>query len=34
MSEKKRVFYGYLGRSFDLDKVDFDLRVEAIKPLS
>lgn len=24
--EKKRVFYGYLGTAFDLDKVDFDTR--------
>lgn len=24
--ERKRVFYGYLGTAFDLDKVDFDTR--------
>lgn len=27
--EKNRVFYGYLGTAFDLDKVDFDTRKKA-----
>ncbi|RWR82190.1 protein SUPPRESSOR OF GENE SILENCING 3 [Cinnamomum micranthum f. kanehirae] len=27
--EKKRIYYGYLGSTFDLDKVDFDTRKRA-----
>eukprot|EP00268_Persea_americana_P002136 TRINITY_DN10631_c0_g1_i1.p1 TRINITY_DN10631_c0_g1~~TRINITY_DN10631_c0_g1_i1.p1 ORF type:complete len:122 (-),score=32.66 TRINITY_DN10631_c0_g1_i1:289-654(-) len=27
--EKKRIYYGYLGLAFDLDKVDFDTRKRA-----
>lgn len=28
--EKRRVFYGYLGTAFDLDKVDFDTRKKVV----
>ncbi|XP_042517422.1 uncharacterized protein LOC122091500 [Macadamia integrifolia] len=28
--EKKRIFYGYLGTAFDLDKVDFETRKRAV----
>ncbi|XP_058084407.1 protein SUPPRESSOR OF GENE SILENCING 3 [Magnolia sinica] len=28
--EKKRIFYGYLGTSSDLDKVDFDMKKKAV----